>query len=100
MAKKTVKSNYRVVIYPEMGGASWREGKAERECEEIKAQVIRHVDGVSRRNPQVFIEFDSDGVCEFCGRPWETDPDDSYPLCCDAAVEEWEDAQQPAQQPA
>ena len=92
MAKKTAKSNYRVAIYPEKGYAPWREGEEERACKEIKAQVIRHVDGVARRNPQVFIEFDTEELCEFCGLSWETD-DDGYPLCCDQAAKEWESAQ-------
>jgi len=100
MAKKAVKSNYRVVVYPERMTGKWRDGEEERACKEIKEQIIRHVDGIAHRNPQVFVEFDSEQVCEFCGRPWETDPDDGYPLCCGAAVEEWEAAQQPEPQPA
>ena len=99
MAKKAVKSNYRVVVYPERMTGTWRDGEEEHACKEIKEQIIRHVDGIAHRNPQVFIEFDSEHVCEFCGWPWETDGD-GYLQCCIKAQEEWEAAQQPEPQPA
>ena len=91
MAKKVVKSNYRVVVYPEKVISAWRDDEEERTCKEIKEQILRHVDGIAHRNPQVFIEFDGEQVCEFCERPWET-ADDGYPLCCDDAIEEWDNA--------
>ena len=95
MAKKTVKSNYRVAVYPVRGFGVWKDGEEERACKKMQAQIIRHVDGHTGaigNQSQVFIEFDSEQVCEFCELPWETG-DDGYPLCCDKASKEWENAQ-------
>ena len=102
MAKKVVKSNYRVAVYPVKGFGAWKDSEEEHACKEMQAQIIRHVDGHTdalRSQPQVFIEFDSEHICEFCGWPWETDGD-GYPQCCTKAAEEWEAAQQPVPQPA
>ena len=64
------KTNWRVVIYLRekgdyscgyVSGIPWDEGEAQRECEELRSQVLRHVD-VGGMNPagHVYVEYDED----------------------------------------
>jgi hypothetical protein len=104
--KKTVRSDYQLIISPETfirDGFSRRgitdEELAER-CEEIKAAINRHVDGVAG----VRIKFASYQACSFCGHEWSeiTKKDlalgppyyDEHsipgePGCCDEAIAEF-----------
>ena len=86
--KIITKENPRIVIEPSC--YSWGNLKAVTAlCEEIKSDVQRYVDGVSR----VLVEWDNKEICSFCGREWEED-DSGIPVCCKKAVEEWEDGEQ------
>lgn len=94
MAKKMIESNFRVVVTPRRLGdfgsirmsdsfvCSDPEKAAKRyreRCEEIKAQIKRHVDEVEC----VEIEMDKDPVCQYCGEPWTTDSDTYNDGCCE-----------------
>ena len=81
MIKQT---NFRVVVEPgfrfsfiDLSGK-----EALRMCQDIEAEIKRHVDQVRH------ISIDCDEVCEFCGYDWE-EGDDGQPRCCDEAVKEW-----------
>lgn len=63
-------------------------------CEEIASEIKRHVKNVGWIN----VEHDTDVKCSLCGREWEESLDDSVPdcpkgspLCCEAAIKEWEE---------
>ena len=82
--------NYRVTVYPEE--PYFLENKTPEEqhriqmgsCEQLIEEIKRHVDFDS-------IDYDLDVVykCSFCGWEWEEE-DDGQPVCCEAAVAEWE----------
>jgi len=59
---------------------------AKRQAEDVKKQILRHVDGVA----QAYVEIDTDIVCAYCGYDPEYDDIDGRPLCCDKAVAEWQ----------
>jgi hypothetical protein len=97
--KKTEHSNYRVCIdvaekrpFISLRGGEIVHGSDHdawlRAAEEIKKQVTRHCDEIG----QVWVDFDTETSCEFCGCRWE-DP----PGCCDKAIEEWDAVQAVAQ---
>lgn len=88
MGKVTVKTNFRVEVEPDepwlfgksQNQAEWE--KAMREaCEDIKAQIHRHVDGLPRFGG-VVIQWDSDNVCGYCGAAWTEDDDVHNGGCC------------------
>ena len=93
--KKVVKDNYRVVVYPDQ--PEWREPDyILSDCENIIAQIKRHVDDVEEIN----IEHDTKEICSFCNSIWEIwEANDEMephgckkgqPMCCDEAIKEWE----------
>ena len=91
------RKNYRVIVIPdeplflakEMGGMTKENFiKIASNCEDIVNQIKRHIDGYI----DVYQDFDSGDMCSFCEGEWEED-DDSCPVCCQEAVEEWEQKQ-------
>jgi hypothetical protein len=91
--KKTYQDNYRVVIEPRrlgdfgclstsdsFGGRSQERIRKEykERCEEIVAQVTRHVDNVNR----TYVESETVAVCEYCGYAWTEDDDKYNGGCC------------------
>ena len=99
--KITRNTNVHVAIYPtppgcfpglaSVGRGEWKEGEAEAACKEILAQIHRHVDGCSGARGELlgYVMHDVEETCSHCGLEWEVD-DDGCPVCCDAAVEEYE----------
>jgi rubrerythrin len=78
------KDNYRLIVYPVgRDGAYYSE---EALIQSIEKQIKRHVDGIS----QVVVKHDEEYQCEYCHRFWEED-DDGCPICCNRAVDEWEE---------
>lgn len=83
MAKKTNSVNFRVVVEPKQpwslyqGGPKWEE-KMRRKCEEVIAEIHRHVDGVD----SVHAEWDTEEVCEHCGWGWTEDGSAYNGGCC------------------
>lgn len=88
MAKTTQKTNWRVVIEPDDKYRRWDERGYREACEEILAQVKRHVDD----NQYARVEFDTEEACEFCKYTWETE-ESGEPVCCGKAIEEWRKTQ-------
>ncbi|RMD61431.1 hypothetical protein D6833_08260 [Candidatus Parcubacteria bacterium] len=98
MAKKTIKRDYRIVVWPRspgdfggiyIGGIEWKPGEEERLANQIAQEIQRHVDEIGA----VRVEYDVVEVCEFCGYDWEED-EDGCPVCCTAALKEWERQQE------
>lgn len=104
--KITTKTNFRVIVEPRrlgdfgsvrvpdnFGGLSPAriEKDYQSRCEEIVADIRRHVDNVDGCS----IECDTEEVCSHCGLQWEELPEaDDYgpkgaPLCCSRAAEEF-----------
>lgn len=94
MGKKVLSTNYRVVIEPRrlgnFGSVSCSDSLIERDeekrqklylerCEEIAADVKRHVDNVG----SVYIDSDDASVCEHCGWAWTEDGNTYNGGCCD-----------------
>lgn len=92
------KENFRVVIEPRSLGdfgsvrmsdsMLYGRGDAERKrrerdiedrCDEIAAEVKRHVNNVR----SVCVEFDQEMVCEHCGSTWTEDNPEYNGGCCD-----------------
>lgn len=111
MSKKAgPKDNFRVTVEPrsmtdfggistgrwmfysndEEGNKRWERDMQER-CEEIAAEIKRHVDNVR----SVWVEFDSSPICSHCGAHWTEDSNDYNGGCCDAD-QEAEDARMAA----
>lgn len=59
------------------GQASWEKDMIDR-CNEIAADIRRHVDNVSR----VSVEWDQEAVCEHCGSRWTEDSTMYNGGCC------------------
>ena len=58
-----------VVVEPDMKGwAGWEKtpDKWRTQCEDIVFSINRHIDGVA----SVYVEDDTDEVCEHCGSHW------------------------------
>ena len=103
------KSNFRVVVEPRRLGDYGAirtsdtfcrtEEQVEidyiQRCNEIVDDIKRHVDNIGN----VSIEHDTDSICSHCNLTWEiseTDSDPNFqkgcPMCCNKAIEEWENA--------
>ena len=72
------------------------ESEYQNRCEEIAAEIRRHVRNVA----WIHIEHDTEELCSFCGMQWEESEDDSdpetpkgAPYCCNKALGEWKDRQ-------
>lgn len=92
MTKTTKETNFRVEVYPRgpgdygsfsIGGTS-RTAKEERAvCEDIAAQIRRHVDDLpTRGNRGVEVIYDEEDVCSYCGSGWTEDSDEFNGGCC------------------
>ena len=85
MAKITKRIDWRVEVYPLQ-----HMGDDEMECRDIEKQIKRHVDGFNYTR----IIADVEESCGFCGHNWERAiDDDGCPVCCNKAVDEWENSQ-------
>lgn len=92
MSKKLLKTNIRVEVKPRapgdfgfisISGIARQEQETIKECEEIAAQIRRHVDGLPYRGDKgVFVEWDREPVCSYCGLAWSEDGDDYNGGCC------------------
>lgn len=76
-----------------------RENEYEAACAELATQIRRHVDGVGH----VRVMWDSKVECSHCGSNWEESEDDNdpdwpkgMPLCCNLAIEEFNQARNSA----
>jgi len=77
--KTTRKENYRVVIYPDVGGC-FDPSRYELEiCDNILKQVRRHVDDVAT----TYIVYDTNVYCSYCGKKWTEDDTNYNGGCCD-----------------
>ena len=94
------KDNYRVVIEPKRLGdygivsmpdyfiesdENKRNLRYKELCDKIVEDVRRHVDNVGN----IYIDFDTEEICEYCGLTWETD-ENGCPVCCQKAIDEYE----------
>ena len=83
MTRKEVRSDFRLVVRPDLWAHEKGNEALERKaCEQIRESIRRHVDGADTAD----IEFSTIFLCEFCG-------DDSGPdefECCDKSIEEHE----------
>lgn len=105
---KTVRrSEFRVEVYPKspgdfgfasIGGYTQSSKEWERDCDMIAEQIEQEISGLPSRGLKTAVVWDSEDVCSFCGRAWETmreedGPDEDMPLgiplCCDEAQDEW-----------
>lgn len=82
--KKRVEEDFHVKVYPDVWLTD-SSANIKRTCEKIREAVRRHVDDV---NYAVVARTTKD-ICEFCESVWE-ESECGLPLCCDAAVNEWE----------
>ncbi len=90
--KKTIHTNHRVEVNPEMPWAfrssnnpDERARAAAAACERVRQEIRRHCDGVEWCG----VMFDTVEICSLCGEPWSEDEDG--PACCDAALAEWKE---------
>lgn len=97
MASKHVVSNYRIEITPfYYGFENPTPQKEKSDCEAILEQIKRHLDDCKNAS----IECDEGDICEFCESTWETDDDgDGAPMCCEAAIAEWQAINFPTAEP-
>lgn len=94
MSRKTTQENFRVVIEPkgigQFGYMSMsdsffckdeydRQRQYKERCEEIAADVKRHVDNVG----SVSVESDTVHACEHCGYRWTEESSEYNGGCCD-----------------
>lgn len=86
MSKIITKTNFRVVVEPKTHGFSIRysDSTIESDCKEMVDQIKRHVDNVDR----VYMDFDTEITCSYCGYEWELDKETGEPTCCNKAIDE------------
>lgn len=104
MSKIIEKSNFRVTIEPKRLGdygsvrvsdsmvyktKEERENAYHERCKEIAEQIKRHVDNIGC----VSVDYDIEETCSHCNLRWESDELTGKPLCCGAAIEEFEQLQ-------
>lgn len=69
----------------------WRESDKDAawlaSANDIRDQIVRHVDDVGRRGNRVSVRWD--GVCIYCGSDPEQGIPTAQPQCCDKAVSLW-----------
>ncbi len=87
MAKKKVKENIRVEVYPYMrySGVDVIDEQIINKCKEVVKLIEKHLDDYIDR---VNIEWDIKSVCEFCGSKWEW-KEGEEPCCCKEAMKEF-----------
>ncbi len=84
MGKVTHRENFRVEVDVDPRGG-WTQGEAawERDCEDIAAQIRRHVDGLPRYgNRGVSVAWDVIATCSHGGARWTEDSPDYNGGCC------------------
>jgi len=76
--------------HPQKAGAHehWHKQETAR-LEKLGKQVRRHCDDVGG----IGIRWDTSIHCSHCHRVWEADEETGEPYCCNAAVNEWLDAE-------
>lgn len=94
MSATTRQENFRVIVEPRgLGNFGWlsmgdrafckdeadRQRQYKQRCEEIAADIRRHVDNVGF----VTVESDTVRACEYCGAQWTEESDDYNGGCCD-----------------
>lgn len=94
MSKRVAISNFRVEVTPRRlgylgsvsvpdrfvsSGEEDRQKQYRQRCEEIIANIKRHVDDVGHME----IVYDTDGECEHCGSRWTEDSDSYNGGCCE-----------------
>ena len=83
MPKINYKTNWRVEVepeYPRFADTPERiEASLRSTCEGILDSVKRHVDDVS----YIYIKYDVERKCSYCGSPWSEDSDTYNGGCCD-----------------
>lgn len=102
--KKTTRDNYRLEVFPDLDilltDDATRDAMMRAALRDIKADILRHVDGIHRVVPK----WDTREECSHCDRTWEVltaaqadDPRsridersiEGEPLCCDEAIYEF-----------
>ncbi len=90
MAAKTIKTEIKIVIVPQVS------------CKNVDELIDRYYQIAEmvqswlekKHVPArlVYVDYEVQDVCEFCGSPLDesTCEDDGYPLCCQKAQDEWE----------
>ena len=89
MAEKITRYNFRAIVDIPIGFGRLDEEQIQRDGRLIIEQIKRHVDVNT-----VYLEWDTEVTCEFCGSIWETEIDENatdfgIPICCVEAQEEW-----------
>lgn len=83
MPKINYRTNWRVVLDPEYrcwaNNTELIEALLRSTCEDIRDSVKRHVDDVS----SIYIKYDVERKCSYCGSPWTEDSDTYNGGCCD-----------------
>ena len=91
----TKQGNFRVIVEPDEPWGSATDEKWRSNCNQIIADIQRHVDGF------IQISWESDTLCGFCDSIWEVQTYNNVrdqipkgqPLCCEEAMKEWEEQQ-------
>lgn len=91
MARKIVRTNYRVEVYPRrpgdfgvmhIGNDDHSEEEAQRICDHIAECIKKHVGKLDDDRGDVHVVFDSESVCEHCGAIWTEAGADYNGGCC------------------
>lgn len=92
--KKQILSDVRIECETPYHVGRWC-STVERKAEELEDWVKDFKDFIRDHRSQdpvnLSVERVYTDVCSFCGATWEVD-DDGCPVCCDAAVKEWDEA--------
>jgi len=94
MPKTTVKTDFRVVVYPRDKGdfgslrtnafGSHSPAEEERICKEIARQIEMHVSRFDYDRGEIRVTYDTTPVCSHCGDKWTEDSATYNGGCCDA----------------
>lgn len=82
MAKKILRTNWRVEVYADDFMARSAD-EMERRCRVLANDIKRHIDGFTH----IETVADSEGVCEHCGSPWTEDDNTFNGGCCEKDLE-------------
>jgi len=86
MSKKTWRNDIRVEVSPKFRSWGSTEDNQIRDCENMIEQIERHVDDVCGCR----VVWDTAYTCSYCGYGWDEDRETGAPLCCNDAIEEWQ----------
>ncbi len=90
MARTVSRENFRVTVYPRnpgdfgvisFGGVTREEVAWEEFCNDIAADIRRHVDGIARDG--VHVEWDDVAQCSHCSYLWTEDSPHYNGGCCE-----------------